>query len=87
MWRLDKRPKFVKQYSRLGDERQKYVDSALRELAKAENPADFGEFKSSIKVFAYVVNKSDRILFDIDYPNSTIVLLRVCDHKSVYGRD
>jgi len=58
MWRLDKRPKFVKQYSRLGSERQKYVDKALRELAQAENPADFGEFKSLIKVFAYVVNKT-----------------------------
>lgn len=87
MWRLDKRPKFVKQYSRLGNERQKYIDNALRELARSENPADLGEFKSSIKVFAYVVNKSDRILFDVDYPNGTIVLLRVCDHKSVYGKD
>lgn len=87
MWRLDKRPKFVKQYSLLGSERQKYIDNALRELARSENPADLGEFKSSIKVFAYVVNKSDRILFDVDYPNGTIVLLRVCDHKSVYGND
>lgn len=87
MWRLDKRPKFVKQYSRLGNERQKYVDNALRELVKSENPVELGEFKSSIKVFAYVVNKSDRILFDVDYPNDTIVLLRVCDHKSVYGKD
>lgn len=87
MWRLDKRPKFVKQYSRLGTERQQYVDNALRELVQTTNPAELGEFKNSIRVFAYVVNKSDRILFDVDYPNNTIVLLRVCDHKSVYGRD
>lgn len=87
MWRIDKRPTFLKQYGHLGQVRQQKVDSGLRELATTENPADLGEYKSAMKSFAYVLNKGDRIIFDIDYPNNTIILLRVCDHKSVYGKD
>jgi mRNA-degrading endonuclease RelE of RelBE toxin-antitoxin system len=87
MWRADKRPTFLKQYGRLGSARQQKVDSALRELVVAENPADLGEYKSSMKSFAYELSKGDRIIFDVDYSNNMIIFLRVCDHKSVYGRD
>jgi hypothetical protein len=46
--------------------RQQRVDLGLRELIGAENPAELGEYKSSMKVFAYSLSKGDRIIFDID---------------------
>jgi len=60
------------------------VDSALIELAKSENPTKLGEYKSSLKVYAYVLDKSNRILYNVSYNENTIELLRVGDHKKAY---
>ena len=87
MWQVDKRPQFRKQYRLLGSERQKRVDAAILDLAYSENPAIKGEFKKILRVFAYELGRGDRIIYTIQYQDNTIVLLRVCDHKSVYGKD
>lgn len=70
-----------------GGERQKRADYAISDLAHSENPAAKGQYKSSIRVFTYELGRGDRILYDIQYEDNIIVLLRVCDHKSVYGKD
>ena len=87
MWQIDKRPQFNRQYNLLGSERQKRVDSAILDLAYSENPATKGDFKKSMRVFAYELGRGDRMIYTMQYEDNMIVLLRVCDHKSVYGRD
>jgi len=87
MWRIEKRPQFAKQFKNLGSVRQQLVDTALRDLALSEDPAKKGEYKPSLRIWAYELNKSDRILYAVDYSQNVIILLRVCDHKSVYGKD
>lgn len=87
MWRLVRKNQFEKQYRLLGSERQKKVDDAILDLANSTNPATKGQYKNSIRVFAYELGRGDRILYDVQYEGNVIVLLRVCDHKSVYGKD
>ena len=87
MWQIVRKNQFEKQYRLLGSERQKKTDDAILDLAYSTNPAAKGQYKSSIRVFAYELGRGDRILYDIQYGDNTIVLLRVCDHKSVYGKD
>lgn len=51
------------------------------------DPKTKGVYKSSLKVFAYELGQNDRIIFDIDYQNQRIMLLRVGNHKMTYGKD
>jgi mRNA-degrading endonuclease RelE of RelBE toxin-antitoxin system len=84
---MDQRPQFKRQYKLLGSERQKRVDNAIRDLVVSVTPADCGDYKKSLKTYAYELSKGDRIIYDINYETKIITLLRVCDHKSAYGRD
>ena len=70
----------------MGRQRQKRVENALIDLENAENPAIKGDYKTNLRVWAYPIG-DDRIIYTIDYQNGIIILLRVCDHKSAYGRD
>ena len=63
---------------------QTKVDSALTELAKSENPTKLGEYKASIEAYAYVLDKSNRILYNVRFDDNIIELLRVGDHKKAY---
>ena len=47
---------------------------------------DMGVYKKSIRAFAYKISRSDRLIYRVDHGRRQIVLMRVCDHKSVYGR-
>jgi hypothetical protein len=44
---------FEKQYRLLSSERQKKTDDAILDLAYSTNPAAKGQYKNSIRVFAY----------------------------------
>jgi mRNA-degrading endonuclease RelE of RelBE toxin-antitoxin system len=87
MWQIVRKNQFEKQYRLLGSERQKKTDDAILDLAYSTNPATKGQYKSSMRAFAYELGRGDRILYDIQYEDNIIVLLRVCDHKSVYVKD
>lgn len=39
-----------------------------------------------IEIFQ-IYGQNDRIIYRVDYPNQTIILLRVGDHKMTYGKD
>ena len=62
-------------------------NSALAELVKSENPTKLGDYKQSLKVCAYNLDKSNRIIYSVDFVNNTIELRRVGSHKQVYGKD
>lgn len=89
MWTFDTSDEFEAQYIGLGhdSELQKRVDAALDNLANAEKPQKLGEFKKSFGVFAYRVSDSCRIIYNVRYADNVIELIRVGDHKTVYGKD
>jgi mRNA-degrading endonuclease RelE of RelBE toxin-antitoxin system len=66
---------------------QKMVDKGLADLATSENPAQIGDYKPSMRIFSYRIGTSHRIIYSIRYNDGIIELLRVFDHKSVYGKD
>ena len=87
VWQVLRSKVFDRQYKNLGSVRQQITDKAVLLLSESENPANLGEYKSSLRVWSYELNKQDRIIYRIEYPDNIIHLLRVCDHKSVYGKD
>ena len=84
MWTLAPNKKFIKQYKLLGSELRNNVDLALSELVRSDNPAKLGEYKPNLGVYAYNLDKSNRIIYTIDFPSNTIELRRVGDHKKAY---
>lgn len=87
MWILAPNKKFIKQYKSLSSDLQKRVDSVLAELVKSENPTKLGDYKQNLKVCAYNLDKSNRVIYSVDFVNNTIELRRVGSHKQVYGKD
>lgn len=87
MWILAPNKKFIKQYKSLSSDLQKRVDSALAELVMSENPTKLGDYKQSLKVCAYNLDKSNRIIYSVDFINNAIELRRVGSHKQAYGKD
>jgi len=74
---------------------QKYlldrIESALNDLRESPMPESLGPLKSGpLKgTRAYKLNDSSRILYSVERRNGECIvnLLRICDHKNVYGRD
>ena len=88
MWQFQYYSEFIRQYKRLGSDRQQRVKKALADLEDCNtDPKTKGLFKSSLNVFSYELGQSDRIIYSIDYQNQRILLLRVGDHKMAYGKD
>jgi mRNA-degrading endonuclease RelE of RelBE toxin-antitoxin system len=87
LWTLEPNSKFIRQYKLLGSDIQKKVDSALNELANSENPAKLGDYKQNLRVYAYDLDKSNRIVYTVDFTNNVIELRRVGSHKQAYGKD
>lgn len=85
-WDFYRRTKFLRQFKGLDETTKSRVGKALEDLANSENPSDLGTYKPGMRVFAYNVGKY-RIIFGIRYSENIIDLMRVCDHKSAYGRD
>lgn len=88
MWKFQYYNEFIRQYKKLGSQRQERVNKALADLEDCNSdPKTKGVYKSSLNVYAYELGQNDRIIFDIDYENQQIMLLRVGDHKMSYGKD
>ena len=46
-----------------------------------------GRYKKTVEAFAYEIGRSDRLIYRVETERLEIIMLRVCDHKSVYGKD
>lgn len=86
MWEFKRTNKFIKQYKKIGSQRQSRVDNALAELANSKDPTKLGIYKRSMQVYSYELGNRDRIIYNFD-PKLGIELIRVCDHKSAYMKD
>ena len=87
MWIFERKNRFKKQFKRLDPNLQKKVETILRNFAISDDPSRLGVYKKSMRVFAYELDKSNRLLYDVDFENKIILLIRVGDHKSAYGSD
>lgn len=87
MWKLEYSNQFIKQYKLLSSDLQKKVDLGLNELAKSDKPVKLGKYKQNLRVYAYNLDKSNRIIYTLSFTNKVIQLHRVGDHKMSYGKD
>ena len=86
-WTFEIKPSFKKQYRDLDAKTRKKVDGAMHDLQGSENPALLGKYKQGMRIFSYEVGRKYRMIYNINWDSYVIELFRVCDHKSVYGRD
>ncbi len=87
MWNLEWASKFTKQYKKLHSDIQHEVDNAIENIASSTNPSILGTYKADMRTFSYEIGRKHRIIYSIRYKDGIVDLLRVCDHKSVYGKD
>lgn len=86
-WKITTETKFKRQYKNLDSQTKQKVNRAIQELTNSENPARLGKYKQNKRVFAYNIGSRHRIIYNIDWGSDSIEFLRVCDHKSAYGKD
>lgn len=87
MWTPNRQTKFKKQFKKLDPALRKKTNDALKKLLLSDDPRILGDFKRSMNVYAYRVDKSNRIIYDVNFVKKTIDFMRVGDHKSTYGSD
>lgn len=67
------------------------IKEGIKDLRYAEDPVRIGELKRGKLdgTYGYRVNQSSRILYQVQWNKAecTVILLRVCNHKNVYGTD
>ena len=86
VWTFAIESSFKKQYRGLDAATRKKVDNTMHDLQVSENPALRGRYKQGMCVFSYDVGRKYRIIYNVDWDSSVIEVLRVCDHKSAYGK-
>ena len=86
-WGFSARTKFKRQYGRLDPTVRNAVDISVENLLGSDNPTLLGRYKQGMGVFAYDLGRKYRIIYRVNWNRGEIEFLRVCDHKSVYGKD
>jgi mRNA-degrading endonuclease RelE of RelBE toxin-antitoxin system len=87
LWTFEYSSKFIKQYKNLSSHLQEKITTALTSLESNVNPLELGVYKANMKAFAYDIDKSHRILYNVRFSDGVIELIRVGDHKQVCGKD
>lgn len=66
-----------------------HFQDAIHELEQAEDPTTKGTFKklADIRCYSYDVTHSLRLLYTVEKELNMITILRLGDHKQVYGKD
>jgi len=88
-WKFKATSTFDNGYSSKSVEDQHRVDEALLVLSESSFPNRLGEIKNTPdgRVCVYDISRSSRLSYDVSFLTQTIQLIRVCDHKTVYGKD
>ena len=91
-WTFEWSDTFKKLYKNKDNSIKPLVTKKLKELA-VNDPFTFGKRKKGLKyssnAYGIKVNKSHRIVYEllVQDGKKIIRLLKVCDHKTVYGHD
>lgn len=91
-WTFEWSDTFRKLYKNKDNSIRRMVNEKLKELS-VNDPFTFGKRKKGLKysnnAYGIKVNKSNRIVYEplVQDGKKIIRLLKVCDHKTVYGHD
>lgn len=91
-WKLEFTDTFVDNYNSKDLEGQRRVDEALSVLVTSERPHKLGQIKDlpvafGGRVCVYDISKSSRLSYNVLFATRIIQCVRVCDHKTVQGKD
>lgn len=88
-WGLDIAPTFERGYRSKDKVNRQRVDQVLEELVKGQDPETLGIAKNTPdgRVIVYEIGRKYRLSYRVNRAFHEIDLIRVCDHKAVYGRD
>ena len=87
LWSIDRTGIFKKQFKRLNPTLQKKATNAVEELVSSEDPRRLGKYKKSLSVYAYELDKSNRLIYKVNFGEGVVFLARVGNHKQSYGSD
>ena len=84
-WTIVRTGTFKRLYKAKTDKQKNKTKEIIRSLALSNNPLRLGEKKKNLGFWAIDLSHDDRLAYTID--GKELYLLKVCDHKEVYGRD
>lgn len=89
LWSFDVTSTFDVGYASKDKKNQLRVDDALVTLSSSKQPQRLGDLKNTPDgyVLVYEIGRKYRLSYRVEYISRTIQLVRVCDHKTVYGKD
>lgn len=89
LWIFDFTTTFDNGYASKDNDNQRLVDDALKMLSTSKQPQRLGDIKNTPdgRVLVYEIGDKYRLSYRIEYVSRIIQLIRVCDHKAVYGKD
>ncbi|MDF2738499.1 MAG: hypothetical protein K0S93_2360 [Nitrososphaeraceae archaeon] len=89
LWNFSKPSDFQDQVFALPTDFRKVLGRKMNELAYSEFPNKIGDKKITKygEIFTIDVNDSYRLAFSVDFLTKTITIIRLGDHKEVYGKD
>ena len=89
LWSFDITSTFDTGYASKDKKNQRRVDNALRTLGSSKQPQRLGDLKDTPDghILVYEIGRKYRLSYRVEYVSRTIQLIRVCDHKTVYGKD
>ena len=89
-WKIQATKGFSKYLKSLSAEELKRFKELVKSLENTQDPKTLGELKGNKKYgrcFVADVSSSCRLAYRINVSERTILLVRVGDHKEVYGKD
>jgi len=84
LWKIDsERNQFKRDYKHLSPDLQKKTDDAIMDLATSQDPRKKGSHKTGPLncLHTYELGKQFRILYDVQFEQKLLILLRVGTHK------
>lgn len=87
-WETDLSNVFRKGYKHKDKPDKERVKSIMASMVQSEDPRDFGTLKDTKYGRLFVLDFGKyRLSYRVNITHKTIEMVRVCDHKAVYGKD
>lgn len=89
LWNFSKPLDFKDQVSFLPLDLRKVLTQKMNDLAYSKYPNRIGEKKMTKygEAFTIDINDSYRLAYSVNFITKTITIIRLGDHKEVYGKD
>jgi len=84
-WELVWTPTFTALYQAKDESRKRKTKELIELIAQSPNPLRYGEKLHNLGYYAARISKGDRLGYHKQ--GRKILLLKVCDHKEVEGKD